>query len=54
MPVTWTKFYGEGRVFYTSLGHQANIVEMPPVLEMCTRGLLWAARAEELLKTESH
>jgi type 1 glutamine amidotransferase len=47
MPVTWTKYYGKGRVFYCSLGHQADIVEMPPVLEMCTRGLLWAANAEE-------
>ena len=46
MPVTWTKLYGEGRVFYCSLGHQVNIVELPPVLDMCTRGLLWAARAD--------
>lgn len=45
MPVVWTKFYGKGRVFYTSLGHQADIVEMPPVLELCTRGALWAARS---------
>ncbi|MGI8907941.1 MAG: ThuA domain-containing protein [Candidatus Sumerlaeaceae bacterium] len=43
MPVTWTKLYGKGRVFYCSLGHQASIVEMPPVMEMCTRGLLWAS-----------
>lgn len=45
MPVTWTKHYGEGRVFYCSLGHQANIVAMPPVLEMVTRGILWAGGA---------
>lgn len=44
MPTVWTKYYGKGRVFYTALGHQANIIEMPPVLEICTRGLLWAAR----------
>lgn len=47
IPVTWTKLYGKGKVFYCSLGHQANIVEMPPVLQMCTRGLLWAAHAED-------
>jgi type 1 glutamine amidotransferase len=48
MPVTWIKYYGKGRVFYCSLGHQADIVELPPVLDMCTRGLLWAAGVETL------
>lgn len=44
MPVVWTKVYGRGRVFYNSLGHHADIVEMPPVLEIMRRGFLWAAR----------
>jgi type 1 glutamine amidotransferase len=43
MPVVWTKTFGKGRVFYNSLGHQANIVLMPPVLELMRRGFLWAA-----------
>jgi len=43
MPVVWTKVYGQGRVFYNSLGHQANVVELPPVLELMRRGFLWAA-----------
>ena len=43
MPVVWTKVYGQGRVYYNSLGHQANIVSMPPVLELMRRGFLWAA-----------
>lgn len=47
MPVVWTKFYGKGRVFYNSLGHQANIVEQPNPLRLCVRGLLWAAHAED-------
>ena len=42
MPLVWTKTYGKGRVFYNSLGHQANIVTMPPVLELMRRGFLWA------------
>jgi hypothetical protein len=46
MPVVWTKMYGKGRVFYNSLGHQANIVTMPPVLELMRRGFLWAATAK--------
>jgi uncharacterized protein len=44
MPVVWTKTYGKGRVFYDSLGHQANIVMMEPVLELMRRGFLWAAK----------
>lgn len=43
MPVTWTRQYGNGRVFYTSLGHDAATLGLPPVLTMATRGLLWAA-----------
>jgi uncharacterized protein len=46
MPVVWTRLHGGGRVFYCSLGHRASVVEMEPTLELCTRGLLWAARAE--------
>jgi type 1 glutamine amidotransferase len=45
MPVTWKKRYGEGRVFYCSLGHSADVMAMEPVLKMVTRGMLWAARA---------
>jgi type 1 glutamine amidotransferase len=44
MPVVWTKMYGKGRVYYNSLGHQANIVSMPQTLELMRRGMLWAAR----------
>ena len=47
MPVVWTKRWGVGRVYYNSLGHQANIVEMPPVTELMRRGFLWAARGKQ-------
>jgi uncharacterized protein len=43
MPVVWTKTYGAGRVFYNSLGHQANIVALPQVMTMMSRGMRWAA-----------
>jgi uncharacterized protein len=46
MPVVWTRMHGSGRVFYCSLGHRASLVEMQPTLELCTRGLLWAAHVE--------
>ncbi|MDX1934414.1 MAG: ThuA domain-containing protein [Capsulimonadales bacterium] len=49
MPTVWTKYWGEGRVFYNALGHQANIVAQPEVLALCTRGLLWAAGAEDAI-----
>jgi hypothetical protein len=43
MPVVWTRRWGAGRVFYNSLGHKANIVELPQVSLMMKRGFLWAA-----------
>ncbi len=46
MPVVWTKTWGNGRVYHNTLGHQANIVEMPQVLELMRRGFLWAARTQ--------
>ena len=44
MPVVWTKMWGEGRVFYSSLGHVAADFDGAEVREIQTRGMLWAAR----------
>jgi type 1 glutamine amidotransferase len=44
MPVVWKRRYGNGRVFYSSLGHTAEefaVAEMRTVFE---RGALWATR----------
>jgi len=43
MPVVWKKFYGKGRVFYTSLGHVAADFDVPEAREIVKRGMLWAA-----------
>ena len=44
MPVAWTKTWGEGRVFYSSLGHAVKeFDEFPEALELTVRGLRWAA-----------
>ena len=43
MPVVWTKRWGHGRVFYSSLGHVANIIAMPEVSLIMERGFNWAA-----------
>jgi uncharacterized protein len=45
MPVVWKKLYGQGRVFYTSLGHVAADFDVPEAREIVKRGLLWASRA---------
>lgn len=48
MPVVWTKRWGQGRVFYSSLGHHADIIEMPEVSLIMRRGFLWAAEGKQL------
>ncbi len=45
MPVAWTRRHGEGRVFYSSLGHAPADLEVPEAGELLRRGMLWAARA---------
>ena len=47
MPVAWTKYWGNGRVFYTSLGHQDNVFDIPEAAELMKRGLLWAGSGKE-------
>lgn len=43
MPVTWTKQWGLGRVFYCSIGHVPADVLLPDAYRMIRQGLLWAA-----------
>jgi uncharacterized protein len=47
MPVVWKRRHGQGRVFYSSLGHQAAEFEVPQMRAIFQRGLLWAARSAE-------
>ncbi|NLK75531.1 MAG: hypothetical protein GX288_09620, partial [Clostridiales bacterium] len=48
MPVAWTKFWGNGRVFYNSLGHQDDVFDKAPTAEIIMeRGMLWAAEGKE-------
>jgi len=44
MPVVWEKRYGEGRVFYSSVGHVAADFEVPEARTIVQRGMLWASR----------
>ncbi len=43
IPVIWKKYFGKGRVFYSSLGHVAADFKTPEVLETMKRGIVWAA-----------
>ncbi len=43
MPVVWTRYYGKGKIFYSSLGHVIGDFEVPEAREIVRRGLLWAA-----------
>jgi len=43
IPVTWTRRWDRGRVFYCSIGHELRDLKMPQVTEMIRRGAIWAA-----------
>lgn len=44
MPVVWKRRWGQGKVFYSSLGHVAKDFDVPEAREIVRRGLLWASR----------
>ena len=47
MPVAWTKMWGLGRVFYTSLGHHDDVFDNSPnAQEIMRRGMLWASEGK--------
>ena len=44
MPVVWKRRYGNGKVFYSSLGHVAEEFDVPEMRKIFERGMLWASR----------
>ena len=54
VPVVWTKRWGHGRVFYNSLGHHADVFDIPAALEIMRRGFLWAAEGKEIAVSKGH
>lgn len=44
IPVVWTRTWGEGKVFYCSLGHVLRDFDVPEAREIVRRGLIWATR----------
>ncbi|WP_224703306.1 ThuA domain-containing protein [Devosia aquimaris] len=46
MPVVWKRLHGKGRVFHSTLGHQAKEFENAEMATILRRGINWAAREE--------
>lgn len=44
VPVVWKRMWGQGRVFYCSLGHVTADFDVPEAREIVRRGMLWASR----------
>ncbi len=44
MPVVWKRRWGQGRVFYSSLGHVARDFQVEEAAEIIRRGMLWASK----------
>jgi uncharacterized protein len=44
VPAAWTRQWGEGRVFVSTIGHKLDDLDVPEVRTLTERGLLWASR----------
>jgi type 1 glutamine amidotransferase len=45
-PAVWTRQWGSGRVFVSTVGHHLPDLDVPEIRQLTERGLLWAARPE--------
>ena len=48
IPVLWTKRWGHGRVFYSSLGHHADVFDIPEAYESMKKGMVWSAEGKKI------
>lgn len=44
LPAVWTRRWGAGRVFVSTVGHRPADLEVPEIRTLTQRGLTWAAR----------
>jgi uncharacterized protein len=44
MPAVWTRMWGAGRIFVSTIGHKPDDFDVPEVRTITERGLLWASR----------
>ncbi|MCE7984151.1 MAG: ThuA domain-containing protein [Caldilinea sp. CFX5] len=45
-PMAWVKNFGQGRVFYTTLGHTADTFMRPAMQQLVTQGVRWAGKGD--------
>lgn len=43
-PETWARMHGQGRVFYTSMGHREDVWQKPEFLDLTVAALNWISR----------
>jgi type 1 glutamine amidotransferase len=43
-PAVWTRRWGQGKVFVSTIGHKLDDLDIPEVRMLTQRGLLWASR----------
>jgi uncharacterized protein len=43
-PAVWTRKWGKGKVFVSTIGHKLDDLDIPEVRTLTQRGLLWASR----------
>ena len=46
-PLTWAKMYGQGRVFYSCLGHDSGTWDIPAIRRMWFNAVEWALRLRD-------
>ena len=44
-PAVWTRRWGQGRIFVSTVGHHLPDLDIPEIRTLTERGLLWAARS---------
>lgn len=45
VPAVWTRRWGAGRVFVSTVGHRPEDLDVPQIRAITERGMLWAARS---------
>lgn len=45
-PMAWVKRFGQGRVFYTALGHTADTFRQPAMQQLVTQGVRWVGESD--------
>jgi uncharacterized protein len=50
-PSSWVREIGQGRLFYSALGHDHRVWPHPVLRELLTRGIRWAAKLEPVAQS---